>query len=83
MTTLITHKVGKIFLGSCDAKCHDAKFPKCTCICGGMNHGAGGTQAIINTHEKGLDLMAEGLELHFPQDAAKIVPNDNQISLFG
>ena len=82
MPTLITQKVGSGPTRRCDAKCHDAKKSKCTCICKGMNHGAGGTQAIINTHEKGLDLIAEGFELHIPQDAAKIIPNDNQISIF-
>ena len=83
MTTLITQKVGSGPNRRCDAKCYDAKHPKCTCICGGMNHGAGGVQAIINTHEKGLDFMAEGFELHVPQDAVKIIPNEQQISLFG
>lgn len=82
MTTLITHKVGKILIGRCDAKCHNAEHPKCTCICGGMNHRAGGTQAIVNTHKKGLVLIAEGFELHIPQDADKIVPKEQQINIF-
>lgn len=25
----------------CDGTCHNAKTPKCTCICGGRYHGAG------------------------------------------
>jgi hypothetical protein len=25
----------------CDGTCHNAKKPKCTCICGGRYHGAG------------------------------------------
>lgn len=25
----------------CDATCHNAKRPKCRCICGGQNHGSG------------------------------------------
>jgi len=33
--------------GRCDAKCHDATGPKCTCICGGVYHGKGsGTAAL-------------------------------------
>ena len=82
MTTLITQKVGSGPTRRCDAKCYDAKHPKCTCICGGMNHGAGRTRAIKNTYEKGLELMAEGFELHVPQDADKIVPNEQQIPIF-
>lgn len=27
--------------GRCDAKCHNAKEPKCECMCGGRYHGAG------------------------------------------
>lgn len=26
----------------CDGTCHNAKKPKCACICGGRYHGAGG-----------------------------------------
>lgn len=25
----------------CDAHCHEAREPECTCICGGRYHGAG------------------------------------------
>jgi hypothetical protein len=25
----------------CDATCHDARGPRCSCICGGRYHGAG------------------------------------------
>ena len=35
-------------LGTCDARCHTAKGPKCKCICGGINHGVGLRQAIEN-----------------------------------
>jgi len=28
-------------IGRCDARCHTAKGSKCTCICGGLNHGKG------------------------------------------
>jgi hypothetical protein len=37
--------------GRCDAKCYDAKEPKCDCICGGRNHGAGKARAMQNTQE--------------------------------
>ena len=25
----------------CDARCYNAKGKKCTCVCGGINHGIG------------------------------------------
>jgi len=36
---------------SCNARCHDAKFAKCTCICAGMNHGVGLQQARDNVEQ--------------------------------
>lgn len=30
----------------CDARCYNAKGSKCTCICGGRNHGVGLNRAI-------------------------------------
>lgn len=29
----------------CDGTCHNAKKPKCSCICGGRYHGAGSSEA--------------------------------------
>ncbi len=43
----------------CDAHCYDAKHPKCTCICGGKNHGVGFTQAVINAADKELDIQSK------------------------
>ena len=51
MTTLITVSNSDGIVGRCDAKCHDATHPACNCICGGMNHGAGGEVAQENTNE--------------------------------
>ena len=51
MATLITVSNSEGIVGRCDARCHDAKSPKCDCICGGMNHGAGADQAVRNTAE--------------------------------
>ena len=51
----------------CNARCHNAKKPKCRCICGGHFHGAGRTGKLnemdINTeteeiyHERANSLM--------------------------
>ena len=51
MTTLISYQSSGGDQGRCDAKCYDATEPKCTCICGGRNHGAGKQQAIDNTRK--------------------------------
>jgi len=51
MTTLIAVYNGERCIGRCDAKCHNAKGPVCTCICGGKNHGVGLAQAMVNTGE--------------------------------
>ena len=49
MTSVIAaYKSDGTCIGRCDAKCHDAKEPKCTCICGGRNHGAGYAKALAN-----------------------------------
>ena len=50
MTTLIEHRRGDGSLaGRCDAKCYNAEHPKCECICGGMNHGIGKSDAMKKT----------------------------------
>ena len=41
MTTLIVVVNSGRVMGRCDALCYDATAPKCTCICGGKNHGVG------------------------------------------
>jgi hypothetical protein len=33
----------------CDERCYDAKGTKCTCCCGGRNHGKGLQQALENS----------------------------------
>lgn len=46
MTTLISHYGGSgKCRGLCDARCHDAVWPVCRCICGGRFHGKGYAQA--------------------------------------
>lgn len=50
MTTLIVarEKDGSL-AGRCDARCYNAKKPRCRCVCGGYNHGVGIDDAIENT----------------------------------
>jgi len=51
MSTLMSMSVGDRCIGRCDARCYDAKHENCDCVCGGLNHGAGEQQAIINTRD--------------------------------
>ncbi|MCE7937077.1 MAG: hypothetical protein DYG90_00455 [Chloroflexi bacterium CFX6] len=55
MTTLITF-TNSAGTQRCDAHCHNATHPECTCICGGMNHGCGHEKAVENTREHAIDL---------------------------
>ena len=62
MTTLIEvrDKDGHL-TGSCDARCYNAKGPKCKCVCGGLNHGVGLMEAKAWTI-----LAATYLKAHAP-----------------
>lgn len=62
MTTVLAVYNSDGCVGRCDAHCHNAKHPECTCICGGMNHGKGREQAMENTREA-TGLKQEDLEL--------------------
>jgi hypothetical protein len=48
MTTLIGVYNSDGCVGRLDAKCYEAQGGSCSCICGGMNHGAGLEQAWEN-----------------------------------
>lgn len=52
MTVLMSVHSSEGCEGQCDGKCYNAKGGKCTCICGGKNHGVGLEQAIDNTREQ-------------------------------
>lgn len=42
MTTLIEQRDGNgRLIRSCDARCYNAKGPKCRCVCDSVNHGVG------------------------------------------
>lgn len=58
MTAVLTVYDGDgTVVGRCDANCHDAHEPECTCICGGRNHGTGTARAIDNTREHVAELV--------------------------
>lgn len=58
MTTLIAVYNSDGCIGRCDAKCHNAVHPRCTCICGGKNHGIGAASARAS----GWEITAEDIE---------------------
>lgn len=50
MATVIAVYNSEGCVGRCDGKCHDAEPGSvCDCICGGINHAAGGQKAVDNT----------------------------------
>jgi len=73
MATLISWETSGGKKGRCDARCHNAKGPRCRCICGGRYHGAalrpgGVEQAVRDTWEEAIQeaeqkAKAEGAEL--------------------
>ncbi len=59
MTTLIAVYNSEGLVGRCDAKCYLAHDEICTCICGGMNHGAGKVQAQNNIYDRYEDILKQ------------------------
>jgi hypothetical protein len=57
----------------CDEKCYSAKTAKCTCICGGKNHGVGLKQAQDNVHQIAERIIADH----------NLKIKDHQIIMFG
>lgn len=49
--TLISVYNSEGCVGRCDAKCYNAAYPYCDCICGGKNHGVGRDKAVETTRE--------------------------------
>jgi hypothetical protein len=63
MTTVIAVYKFSGCVGRCDANCHEAKSPECTCICGGANHGQGLKQAMANT-ARGIGLNGDAVDAY-------------------
>lgn len=65
MTTIITASDAAGVVGTCDAKCYDAKHDKCSCICYGLNHGKGKEFAITFTDHL-YEIVAQQIKIRFP-----------------
>lgn len=74
MTTLISVGGNNGIEGRCDARCYNADFPKCDCICGGRNHGIGLQKAQQNTSEMAKSLLKKyGKEnIIFPEEGKQL-----------
>ena len=76
MAILMLHKNTQgVMTGKCDATCYNAKRPRCRCICGGLCHGKGKNNAILEIalHLKVLEVTKE------PGD---FIINPNQYIIF-
>jgi len=62
MTTLITQETSGGKKRSCNASCHNAKRPKCVCICGGRYHGAARDGTLGQKVEEFQDQIIKELE---------------------
>ena len=74
MVTLMKAVGGKK-VRRCNGRCHDAKHDKCTCICGGKNHGAGRVQAEQNVREDPKSFTDTAHELAPDASAIVLFPN--------
>ena len=63
MVVLISVQSSAGHEGQCDARCYEATGGHCSCICGGINHGAGEQQAVANTRA-----LAESMVAHFAEE---------------
>jgi len=48
MATLLAFYDSQGLIGRCDEKCYNALLPKCQCVCGGLNHSKGLSEAREN-----------------------------------
>jgi len=82
MATLIIIRHRGRTVGRCDARCHDAKTPKCNCVCGGRNHGCGYNQGLLNNQRNLAEINRTAPEGHLriavPLRQTTFLPEDPQ-----
>lgn len=69
MVTLISEVTSSGKRRSCNARCYQAKKPKCVCLCNSKNHGVGYEKAIENCQE-----IAKGLLEHESRQIIVFLP---------
>lgn len=66
----------------CDAKCYNAKHPKCECCCGGRNHGIGLKQALENNADWCIEQAREAGKEGLVKELISMKEDIHQMSLF-
>lgn len=77
MTIVVRVHTSDGCLGQCDRKCYDAAGGRCSCVCGGQNHGKGLTVALANVHALSISIGSRrsGLTLTVdPRSAQTVLP---------
>jgi len=87
MTTLFKWASANAPARRCDAKCHNAKLPKCTCICGGRYHGCATKPGGLETarqHMKANIAYWQDQEAFAAAEQKRdpVQPEDLQLSIF-
>lgn len=77
MATLITVGGKNGVEGRCDARCYNANYPQCDCICGGHNHGTGLKKAQANTTD-----MSKALLKKYNKEKVVFPDASKQLELF-
>lgn len=82
MATLMAVYNSQGCVGRCDARCYNAKGPRCRCICGGKNHGVGLAKARDNTARMAdAEVRANAREAN-PDKALRVTKVQWQLELF-
>lgn len=79
MATLMTFKSASGKKERCDARCYNAKNEKCTCCCGGRNHGKGFVEAFKTTIGSFDEIVRESKNI---RDAKSRITNIEQNKVF-
>lgn len=67
---LVKSKAGRL-IGCCSRHCYDDEDFRCTCICGGVNHGVGRRQAARN--------VLDGIKVDWSATWAKLPKSTCQV----
>lgn len=81
MATLLKVETANGCRRLCSSKCYNAHGDKCTCICNGMNHGAGASLAAQNTQalaQEWIDQIRNQVNRH---EALKLQAQADQLTL--
>lgn len=81
MATLLKVETGDGHRRLCSAKCYTAHGERCTCICGGMNHGVGAQQAAQNTQALPQEWVAQIRNKVNRSEALRLQAQADQLTL--